>query len=548
MLRPVVQSSAFCAFLAFCNFISVADAATSGSMISSVSPNSVCQGSTNTYTFSGSPAQNDLMDFKAPGSITAGDCGSLTGDAITIPAGAPPISLTLSLTAGSYKLCYRDVGSGETDLIEQTTASLSVVAATPDRISSISPVSISNNFATSFTFTTPVTGDLVELSSSATCSGATPATSIGGGSGTLTVAHGGSFPATYYVCLRQTGCSDATVQTATVTVVDVTPQNRISAMTPTSIVTSSSAQTINFVGQSAGDLAIFSTSSSCAGAYPSVDISGGSGSFTFTNSGTYYLCLRASGGSDASVQSASGTILTVSGTGGVLGDPLTYFGEKRAMFIIPYGVLTPLLLLPDASVFAEPVRGEQEDEQWLGRIVVKGKDGTQLVQVDIKDPRDLLAFNRTDSLVDNSFETLNVYLGPNSDHLPSLPASNEMITFGNGMSMACSRVRDGNAEKAALQSPYLPRREGLLLVTQQTRMLIMSSSASEWHGHSSTLGFKHAHLDFELFDMQDAASWGGLLPELWGVKPMSEMGRLMLKGNVSVWEEAEPLTLRNDTL
>lgn len=540
MLRPVAQPGACRAFLAACIVFPVVDAATSATHITSVTPNSVCQSVANTLTFAGSPAATDIAEFKAPGSITAGDCGSPTGAAVTLTGAAA--SFTLAST-GTFKLCYRDVAGAQSDLIEQTAVSITVVSATPDRISSIVPSSISNNYATNIAFSTPVAGDLLELSSSSTCSGATPATNVGGGSGSFTVAHGGTFPVTYYVCLRQAGCSDATVQSATLTVVAPTPQTRISAITPTSVVTSGSAQTINFVGQAAGDFAAFSTSSSCAGANPTVDISAGSGSFTFTNSGTYYLCLRALGGSDAAYQ--SGRILTVTGAGGVAGDPLTYFGDKRAMFIIPYGVLTPLLLLPDASIFAEPVRGEQEDEQWLGRIVVKGTDGTQLVQVDIKDPRDLLAFNRTDAPVD-SFETLNVYLGPNSDHLPSLPASNEVITFGNGMSMACAKVRDGNAEKNTLQSPYLPRREGLLLVTQKTRMLIMSSSASEWHGYSSTLGFKHAHLDLELFDMQDAASWGGLLPELWGVKPMSEMGRLMLKGNVSIWEEAEQPPLLGD--
>merc|ERR1711957_336937 len=49
------------------------------------------------------------------------------------------------------------------------------------------------------------------------------------------------------------------------------------------------------------------------------------------------------------------------------------------------------------------------------------------------------------------------------------------------------------------------------------------------HSH---LGRKYAHLDVEILDMRDHKLFEGVLPELWGYRPLSDNTRSMIK-NVS---------------
>merc|ERR1719247_2065340 len=66
-----------------------------------------------------------------------------------------------------------------------------------------------------------------------------------------------------------------------------------------------------------------------------------------------------------------------------------------------------------------------------------------------------------------------------------------------------------------------PRREGVLVMCDSVKLIIVSSSAWEyyWDDKDDNRAKKYSHLDFEIMDMKDSNSFTGLLPEVWGLKP-----------------------------
>jgi len=60
-----------------------------------------------------------------------------------------------------------------------------------------------------------------------------------------------------------------------------------------------------------------------------------------------------------------------------------------------------------------------------------------------------------------------------------------------------------------------------------------SSPATEYYGPLGHLALKYAHLDLAFIEVQNITSLTGLLPELWGVQPMSDSTRAYVKENAS---------------
>merc|ERR1712217_488084 len=60
-------------------------------------------------------------------------------------------------------------------------------------------------------------------------------------------------------------------------------------------------------------------------------------------------------------------------------------------------------------------------------------------------------------------------------------------------------------------------------------MYICSAPATEYYGHLRHLALKFAHLDMIFLEIVNYKAVTGLLPELWGVQPMSETTKSFLK-------------------
>lgn len=229
-------------------------------------------------------------------------------------------------------------------------------------------------------------------------------------------------------------------------------------------------------------------------------------------------------------QTASGVPgWTTIAIGLVGGDPLTEYGGVKTHFVIPYGTFTPLIQSPDIHVLATPHPGEEGDEQWLSRIRVTTPAGIQLLEVGIKN--DLAVFNRSQLPLD-AFETMDVAIGPSREPVLFMPPPNEYLeAFGEKILFLFGRMRTQHAITEA------PRREIVHVITGSMQVSIFSSSAHEWYTSSPGLALKHAHLDLMFPALHAPAELRGLLPELWGLQPMTEASASTIK-NVSVAEQA----------
>merc|ERR1719291_546716 len=60
-------------------------------------------------------------------------------------------------------------------------------------------------------------------------------------------------------------------------------------------------------------------------------------------------------------------------------------------------------------------------------------------------------------------------------------------------------------------------------------MYICSSAAHEYWGNRRELSLKYAHLDLAIIEVKNFDAVTGMLPELWGIHPMSEATKKYVK-------------------
>lgn len=212
----------------------------------------------------------------------------------------------------------------------------------------------------------------------------------------------------------------------------------------------------------------------------------------------------------------------------VSGDPVTYYDGKKIEFVLPWGTFTPMLQTPHMEVLALPIPGKDEDEQWIGRIIVKSASGEHAVQVDIKKKIDIL--NQT-AAPPNVFETIDVtlpWLHPKP--LVNLPPR-DILYFRQDIDIVFGKIPKtghGRSLRSSQSDMPMSRREAVVVISPSVKILITSSSAWEWYGKTAE-AIRFAHLDMEVFDMHNESSFGGILPELWGIRTLSAKCKAMLK-------------------
>jgi hypothetical protein len=206
----------------------------------------------------------------------------------------------------------------------------------------------------------------------------------------------------------------------------------------------------------------------------------------------------------------------------VVGDPVTWHGNVREEFSLPTDRLSPLLRSPDMHVFASARPGHEEDE-WIDRVVITSAAGDTVLDVSMK--RNLTYFDRA-TMPPNAFETLSVRMDwATNGHLSVMPPADAQFTHSSGISLGFGRVRHFGQIKAG----DAPRREGVYVVSNSLKVLIISSAAREYFTESKHLGMEYSHLDLEIMQVADPLSLGGILPELWGLQPMSEETKALRK-------------------
>jgi hypothetical protein len=171
-------------------------------------------------------------------------------------------------------------------------------------------------------------------------------------------------------------------------------------------------------------------------------------------------------------------------------------------------------------------------EQWFDRIVINGPDDFPLAAVSIK--KDLVDFNRSKSKKKkgnkNGFETIDFVLGAEELPLETMPDPNSFYRRWD-VHIGISKIDDIFHYGPHLRTQTTiggARREVVQLRCKSAHLLIISSPATEYFGDHSYLAAKYAHLDVVILEMTDTESLRGILPELWGFRPISNRTKALL--------------------
>eukprot|EP00931_Biecheleriopsis_adriatica_P101434 TRINITY_DN76572_c0_g1_i1.p1 TRINITY_DN76572_c0_g1~~TRINITY_DN76572_c0_g1_i1.p1 ORF type:complete len:1189 (+),score=190.04 TRINITY_DN76572_c0_g1_i1:44-3610(+) len=230
------------------------------------------------------------------------------------------------------------------------------------------------------------------------------------------------------------------------------------------------------------------------------------------------------------VQSVVGWTVIAATEAHIQGDPLTYYGSTKVPFVLPLDALTLLLETPRMRVLAAPFEGKNRSnqEQWIGQVLITTVDNQreEVLRVDIRN--DIAFFNRT-AIAPDAFETISAVMPWHLPYpLPTMPPRDALFTGPAGIQLLFGVARS----RSAHLDDTVPRREVVAVNDGHVTVLIFSSSAAEYHGLRDFAAYEYAHLDIDIFDLPPqnvVASFKGALPELWGLRPLSEHVASMMK-------------------
>merc|ERR1712032_408145 len=139
--------------------------------------------------------------------------------------------------------------------------------------------------------------------------------------------------------------------------------------------------------------------------------------------------------------------------------------------------------------------------------------------------------NRT-SLPRDVFETLDVTIGAAKQPLSKMPPCCKKYHHRMGLHigmMKMDQMKEAGPPMVMQKTIGGARREVVLVACDSAHIMITSSPASEYFGDHAYLAVKYAHLDIVILQMRDRASLKGLLPELWGFRPLSNRTKAMME-------------------
>jgi hypothetical protein len=222
-----------------------------------------------------------------------------------------------------------------------------------------------------------------------------------------------------------------------------------------------------------------------------------------------------------SASTGFGTIVSSSGSGS---DPVARFGDVQREFELPPDVMTTLLEAPNLKIRGSVFEGTGPYEQWFGTIVLTTP--WQDRSLEIKMRQNLDTYNAS-GLPQSSFRTLDISLRsgnrvtPITDIYDTIPWE----LFGHQI---CFRRIERNFHVASATIGRF-KRECVDVAGEHLHVYICSTPASEYYGHLRHLSLKYAHLDTLFIEVRNFTALTGLLPELWGVHPMSETTKKYVK-------------------
>eukprot|EP00420_Gonyaulax_spinifera_P035981 CAMPEP_0197876094 /NCGR_PEP_ID=MMETSP1439-20131203/5165_1 /TAXON_ID=66791 /ORGANISM="Gonyaulax spinifera, Strain CCMP409" /LENGTH=477 /DNA_ID=CAMNT_0043495363 /DNA_START=106 /DNA_END=1536 /DNA_ORIENTATION=- len=235
-------------------------------------------------------------------------------------------------------------------------------------------------------------------------------------------------------------------------------------------------------------------------------------STTTMSTSTISTTTRTSTGSSTSTRTTSTstfTTTTMDPNAAFLGDdPITYYNNQMRRFYLPEGQMTRIFATPEVHLYVAAFR--LGDEQYITRLALTSPEGDPVMQVAIRDGLEAFVPEEQDS---GSFATMNVTLDWIGQSLTRMPAPDDFCYEWRTMQFAFARIPNQKIGQAHAEIVIVSGRMG--------KIIIASTEALGFEGDQAHLGAKFAHLDF-ILQMKNKSTCEGILPELWGTKPMSD--------------------------
>lgn len=200
------------------------------------------------------------------------------------------------------------------------------------------------------------------------------------------------------------------------------------------------------------------------------------------------------------------------------------FGDVHREFWLPVGVMHPLIRTPEMNIMGSTFAGEGK-EQWFGRMVITSAGGFKIAEISIK--KDLENFNKSRT-AKNAFETLDVTLGMDDTPMEHMP-SPDFYFHRMGVAITFMRMSDMKKPIAHQFKIQRARRDVVMIACKSAHFIIAASPASEFANWRPDLSVKYSHLDIIVNEMHDRKALRGILPELWGLRSMSNRTKSFLE-------------------
>jgi len=230
---------------------------------------------------------------------------------------------------------------------------------------------------------------------------------------------------------------------------------------------------------------------------------------------------------------ATGATVQVTSVTVVVGaDPITRYGDKSVKFWLTNYELTPLLLTNHINLYGSTFPGPTNDLQWFERFVITSSNDAPIVQVSIKKdikhnrtapPRVLSQLDVTIKDAAYPMKAVNpIYVGEGGHEMyQDFAITNGQVQFRVGRELRSPpRLNSKSNEYVYITTPDLVFGIAPAHAAVEFR--------SKWHLNDRDSAYKYTHLDLFIIEQFGENKFGGILPELWGVRPMSDKVRAML--------------------
>jgi len=199
------------------------------------------------------------------------------------------------------------------------------------------------------------------------------------------------------------------------------------------------------------------------------------------------------------------------------GDPIVHFGGRAVQIWVPTGELIKLIAVGKSALFGMSTLQTSNNDQWFDKFRMD-LESIEVVHISVKT-----------GLRDNSQMRRQGHVNVQSSNTSMLQTLNLIVDQNNHIdTVGTMTARDGQVrlEVQHLKKQIGPQQEAVLIETPDLDVKVFSSVAAKYKTEQEQLRF--THLDLSIVKVSNALETFGVLPEIWGLKVMSQETQAML--------------------